>query len=220
VKRDAGWGAALLVAVAALFGVSSRSSDRQPADSENGRAQGVSQHHSRQPAAAGQPKELPEGPCSEIEERLADFFGFGDGVYVVPAQCFPKSLNIPTSQRFDPSSTAGLKFVIATLPDPLHTHFSLAFDRMAEALQQGVQDGGYFYDSSWLPWESEEQNLNNLSDQDSANQRHEAQENEPGILLFRGQTPKHGKADSPFHGGLWSLWWAKIRQAASIAGNL
>jgi hypothetical protein len=122
-------------------------------------------------------------------------------VYVVPAQCFPKSLNIPTSQRFDPSATAGIKFVIATLPDPLHTHFSLAFDRMAEALQQGVQDGGYFYDSSWLPWESEEQNLNNLSDQDSANQRHEAQENEPGILLFRGQTPTGGKADSPFHGG-------------------
>jgi hypothetical protein len=31
-----------------------------------------------------------------------------------------------------------LTFVIASVPDPLHTHFSLSFDRLMEAIQQGA----------------------------------------------------------------------------------
>ena len=41
------------------------------------------------------------------------------------------------------------------------------------------------YDSSWLPWETEESSYPRIDDQDKAEKRKEQQENQPGILLFR-----------------------------------
>jgi hypothetical protein len=85
--------------------------------------------------------------------------------------------------RESPSSR--LNFMIATLPDPTHTHFPLQFDRVSEAIQQGASDEGYVYDSSWLPWATKDKPYSSLQDQDVADSRKETQEEQPGILLFR-----------------------------------
>jgi hypothetical protein len=37
----------------------------------------------------------------------------------------------------------GIRFVVTTVPDPLHTHLNLQFDRTIEAIQQAAQDEGY-----------------------------------------------------------------------------
>jgi hypothetical protein len=84
-------------------------------------------------------------------------------------------------------------FVIATLPDPLHTHLSLDFDRDTEAIQQAAQDSGYTYDSSWLPWETEQSERPLVADQDEMEKRKERLEDQPGILLFRKALPAQTK---------------------------
>jgi hypothetical protein len=54
--------------------------------------------------------------------------------------------------RGDTGQGLNLSFAIALMPDPVHTHVSLAFDR-AKATVQGAQDESYDFDSSWLPWQ-------------------------------------------------------------------
>jgi hypothetical protein len=77
------------------------------------------------------------------------------------------------------------------LPDPVHTHFSLLFDRLSEALQQGAQDQGYNYDGSWLPWSDEARQYGSLNDQQRADALQESQENQPGVLVFRKALPPY-----------------------------
>ena len=82
-----------------------------------------------------------------------------------------------------------IQVIVATLPDPVHTHFSLLFDRLTEALQQAAQDQGYNYDGSWLPWSDETRQYGSLRDQQTADALHELQEQQPGVLVFRKALP-------------------------------
>jgi hypothetical protein len=86
-----------------------------------------------------------------------------------------------------------LRFVIATLPDPIHTHLALMFDRMAEVIQQASQDENYSYEASWLPWDDKERTYPLLMDEDKASDREELTENQPGILLFRDSRFENNK---------------------------
>ena len=44
--------------------------------------------------------------------------------------------------------------IIAAVPDPLHTHLALQFDRDIDALVQAAGDNGYVPSNYWLPWQS------------------------------------------------------------------
>ena len=71
-------------------------------------------------------------------------------------------------QRLVPGELpAGMRLMIATIPDPRHTHLSLQFDRTLEALQQAAQDERYTYDSSWLPWKTERIEYGSLADRNA-----------------------------------------------------
>ena len=49
--------------------------------------------------------------------------------------------------------------MIALVPDPVHTHLALLFDRYIDVMQQALQDStsetapGWIYASQWLPWD-------------------------------------------------------------------
>src|ERR1700739_137020 len=81
--------------------------------------------------------------------------------------------------------TSKLRFAIAILPDPIHTHMAVVFDRFAAAIQDAAQDEGYDFDSSWLPWEDEAESYALLADQEEAGSKKEQREKQPGIFLFR-----------------------------------
>ena len=122
--------------------------------------------------------------CAEIIPLLEHFF------------LHEKITGPPVCYAAEPAATPleakyRTEFVIATLPDPLHTHFSLLFDHFIEAVQQGAQDEAYEYDSSWLPWYTDESSFSSLKDQVEAEDRREKREDQPGLLLFRssGDTP-------------------------------
>jgi hypothetical protein len=80
---------------------------------------------------------------------------------------------------------AGTRIVLATVPDPLHTHLNLQFDRIIEALQEAAQDQYFTYDSSWLPWKSRMTEYSSREDQDHDEQATRQRELCPGLILFR-----------------------------------
>lgn len=78
-----------------------------------------------------------------------------------------------------------LRFVIATVPDPLHTLLNLQFDRAIESIQQGAQDEGFSYDSSWLPWKARAADFSGRTDQIDEDKDNLRRELCPGLILFR-----------------------------------
>ena len=85
---------------------------------------------------------------------------------------------------------ASVRFVIATVPDPIHTDLALSFDRFVEAISQGAQEAGYIFDHAVLPWPTPRelsQVLKEDDDSKSASLRLSKleKENTPGLLIFR-----------------------------------
>ena len=79
----------------------------------------------------------------------------------------------------------GMLLMVITLPDPIHTHLSLQFDRTLEALQQAAQDEHYTYDSSWLPWQVKNTEYTSVADRNAEAKETALREACPGVILFR-----------------------------------
>jgi hypothetical protein len=79
-----------------------------------------------------------------------------------------------------------VRFVIAILPDPVHTHLALIFDRGIEALQQAAERMGYGFDRAILPWDiSSPAASDDFSKRQTAMQEQRERESYPGLLIFR-----------------------------------
>jgi hypothetical protein len=183
------WAIAAVLGVAASVGVSTtRSNPPAPATTAPKTTQSSS-HPNAQAMEA-----IEKGPCPDIEKLLQTFFLADKKEIVAPTSCYPDEKPPPPNSTAFRDRVRHLRFVIATLPDPLHTHFPLIFDRATEVIEEAAQDDGYVYDSSWLPWDTEQSSYPLIDDQDKAENRKEQQEDQPGILLFRrslhGQDPR------------------------------
>src|SRR3954453_18040736 len=179
MKQEVTWGTAAALAIVAAVGIFSQSGSKPSgAASGSDRAGAIATKKAKAP---------PKGVPGEVEPQCADSIPlikhfFLDAEVVGPESCYAEGHRPPAA----PLEAAQPDSIIASFPDPLHTHFSLLFDRFIEALQQGLQDEGYQYDSSWLPWETEESFFALLPDQDEVEDRKGKREDQPGILLFRG----------------------------------
>ena len=178
MRQELAWGTAAAMAIVAAVGISSQPAGKT-GTSASSEGQGGGKTVSTKIAREAVSKGAAEPQCAESIDLLEHFFLHE--TITGPTSCYAqKPTPSPLDQKFQTN------FIIATLPDPLHTHFSLQFDRYIDALQQGAQDERYTYDSSWLPWESEEQSFGSAKDQDQAADRKAKREAQPGILLFRG----------------------------------
>ncbi len=120
-------------------------------------------------------------------------------------------------QRLSPGNLPpGIRVMIATIPDPRHTHLSLQFDRTLEAIQQAAQDERYTYDSSWLPWKTQRIEYGSMADRNAEMKESAEREVCPGLVLFRrslsagspsdckdatGAVPRSG--DAPYQCGMF-----------------
>ncbi len=97
-----------------------------------------------------------------------------------------------------------IQFVVATVPDPLHTLLNLQFDRTIESIRQGAQDEDS-YDSSWLPWKARAPEYSSRSDQNEEDKETLRRELCPGLILFRKNRylPPRGSYDDTFTHGLF-----------------
>ena len=198
MKREGGlWATAAVLGIAATVGVSTtKSTPPSPAKTAPKTTQSSSGPKTQAMAA------LDKGPCPDLEQLLQTFFLVDEKEIVAPNSCYPDEKQPPPNSTTFPDRVKHLRFVIATLPDPLHTHFPLIFDRSTEAIEEAAQDDGYVYDSSWLPWETEQASYVHIDDQDKAQKRKEQQEDQPGILLFRRSLHEQNPRLRPFEYGL------------------
>jgi len=77
-----------------------------------------------------------------------------------------------------------LQILFATVPHPVETHLAAAFDHNVDALQDGLQEAGYLFDSSWIPW-SVPRERDDFNDDLREKMATEEEDGTPGILLFR-----------------------------------
>src|SRR5215471_3366580 len=169
MKQPTFWGVFGVVAIAATLGISTQSSIGP------GGGNGSTLDRSLRPVAT-----MPQDSdaCQSIAESVARFLALTADQIPWLEACRPRT-------AFTSHVQTRLKFVIATIPDPIHTHLPLMFDRMTEAIQQAAQDEHYQYDTSWLPWEEQSPTYTHLADQDVYSARKSMREKQPGLLIFR-----------------------------------
>src|SRR6266700_961431 len=181
MKREGTIGAATFLAIAAVVGVSLQTGPKQ---AEIGRTDRTVEAKRSKGSINNNDSHHVRGGCAGVLEQLEDLLAIED--LPPPEECLePNDVHHDKPPESLSEKTAGLKFVIALMPDPVHTHSSTIFDQFAAAIQEGAQDEKYDFDSSWLPWNDEESSHPLLADEKVANREKEFEESQPGIILFR-----------------------------------
>ena len=192
MKNRATWGIVGALAVAGAIGVSLQPGGKFGGD--NGARDRVSTNQAEAKASETEAAEKKRA-CDDLAQVLELFLTIDKAPR--PDSCKPVKATAETT----PKPALNPKFVIATLPDPIHTHLALMFDRMAEVIQQAAQDERYSYEASWLPWDDKDEAYVRLADEDQASYRKELSEDQPGILVFRhGASEETNKEPSPSEG--------------------
>ena len=146
MKKEGTIGTAAFLTIAAVVGGSLQFGSKQ---TTGGQAEREAPPK-RSPLTSTRPTsaELKPG-CLSIEQQFQDFLNSDKAI--APLGCYETSLPPKTEiPKEITDRTSKLRFVIATLPDPLHTHQAVLFDQFAAAIQDAAQDDHYDFDSSWL----------------------------------------------------------------------
>lgn len=196
MKNRATWGIVGALAIAGAVGVSLQTGAKSGGDNGTG-AYRLNTKHAEAKASETDAAEAKRA-CDDLAEVLELFFTIDKDKLPRPDSCQPATGTAALKAAVNP------RFVIATLPDPIHTHLALMFDRMAEVVQQAAQDEGYSYEASWLPWDDKEQTYVRLGDEDRASYRKQLMEDQPGILVFRNRPSASQPSDpsAPYREGL------------------
>jgi hypothetical protein len=145
----------------------------------------------------------------------------------------------PVDAEFKNLAKSGreIHFAIAIVPDPVHTHLSLFFDRTIDALQQGAQQAEWIFDRATMPWDSEEHPEPTdfrLRLQEKFYQ--DCREELPGLMILRpsrpvrlntsifilvvGETPTGGVNKTQFENAVqWMSAYAAEREAKEKKGK-
>jgi hypothetical protein len=76
-------------------------------------------------------------------------------------------------------------FVIAIVPDPVHTHLALYFDRTIDTIEEALQDDGYNFYQAIVPWDQEAHpQPDDFKLRLDAKEYQEGKEHFPGVMLF------------------------------------
>jgi hypothetical protein len=114
-----------------------------------------------------------------FKNNLQQLFGFPS---VSPTTAGKKAAPGPPVQAF---------FLIATVPDPIHTRLAYLTDGYLEAIQAAAAQAGWVFASQWLPWndplDPDEKGVKNRQFERKAVRE---EETEPGVLVFRYSVDK------------------------------
>ena len=144
-------------------------------------------------AAPAPPPKAPEG-----EEQVSE----SNPLYVldrflwVPREAGGETVTAERLTRYR------VRFLVATVPDPLDSHLAQNFDRAVDSIQRGVQESGYLLDSWWLPWKKDADPQWRISFSPTwewtatSKPAPRVQHREtPGVLLFRGSGVPHDRSE-------------------------
>lgn len=178
----------LLLSVIASGGYRSGSQVAIPSGSESLTAGKMS----AQPRTAGSPlpysgPEEPQRYPEELADALRRFYSGAPGTTNTSVSC-PEPYDQLKSGIVPPSTQPD--FLLAIVPDPVHTHLALFFDRQIEAIQQAAQDNGYFFDQAIMPWDYRSHaEPADFRLRESERRYQKEREKEPGLMIFRSSIP-------------------------------
>ena len=205
MDRSVGWGAATLIAVAAFLGIARQAGNNQPLEVP-AKQTATSQLHGKTSSTPLKgtvkvSRQFDNPGCEKIEAALEIFWLVPDKANVAaPATCEDSNhQKLPLPLGINWSKAAGAHYMIALLPDPIHTHLAGLFDQTTEAIGHAAQAEGFNLDSSWLPWEDPESDYLSRDDNEKSREKRIEQQQEPGVLLFRG---KKDPTRSPYENAL------------------
>lgn len=94
---------------------------------------------------------LPPQLGIKLTQTNTEFDATVTGASEDKADCGSNTWGIPESK-----DGKGLEIhaILATIPDPIHSHLALEFDRSIDAILQAAADNHYLASSYWLPWRS------------------------------------------------------------------
>lgn len=99
-----------------------------------------------------------------------------------------------SAEAATPMYSAAPQIVLAITPDPIHTHGALLFDRLVDAAEDALQDSGWDYQGSWLPWKpSSGKPDGTIEDREEERRFDSGIEEYPGVILFRPSDPQTKK---------------------------
>jgi hypothetical protein len=139
-------------------------------------------------------KDIPKIPYLEkFAAKIEQFYGLDAVQADKETNLDPEFKAIRDSSQFSNGGT--VQFVIAILPDPVHTRLGLFFDRSAEALQQAAQMQHYEFDRAIMPWDR----VPPPEASDSKNRQEEREEQAkresfPGLMIFRPSETRQSTA--------------------------
>jgi len=100
---------------------------------------------------------------------------------------------------FGISVTNHVQFLIATVPDPLHSRLSLLTDSSIQAIEDAAQASKWIFAAEWLPWiDSADPEEKDPAKRRQQRQDIRSQEKQPGILVFRRSAPLAPSNDTHF----------------------
>jgi len=86
----------------------------------------------------------------------------------------------------DTAQAVDVTAIIATVPDPVHTHLSMQFDRAVDTILQAATDNGYLSSYYWLPWKNSG-DASGATDSrgHGAPGRDPGRERQPGLIILK-----------------------------------
>jgi hypothetical protein len=90
-----------------------------------------------------------------------------------------------------------IRAIIATVPDPVHSHFALEFDRTIDAIMQAAADNRYLSSNSWLPWNAPTATASTETSATGTTQTEKDREREqqPGLIILKYNPRDDGQGD-------------------------
>jgi hypothetical protein len=131
---------------------------------------------------------------------------------------------IPSSASAQPDvHEPDVRAIIATVPDPVHSHFALEFDRTVDAFMQGAADNRYLGSSYWLPWRSPPAAASSTEAATASTQTDEdrKREQQPGLIILKYNPREDEKKDlawSDYHRVVY-LFLVGESPALGVDGN-
>ena len=135
-----------------------------------------------------------KGPWLALRKHFAGRPGYPSGINPADSKTdtsaqMPDCSALTGEDAFQPRCIPGaepVKALIAVVPDPVHTHMALRFDRAIDAIELAAGSMNYLIGRYWLPWDLEAKR--DWADYESlkeAERERKLKEAEPGLLIFR-----------------------------------
>jgi hypothetical protein len=137
--------------------------------------------------SAAQSTEVPGGDTSSDVDVTLHLSGKDVNSHMKSVPTRESTCGLGDGWGIPSASNPEISAIIATIPDPIHSHFALDFDRSVDAILLAAADNGYLSSYSWLPWRNHPSALSTSESASNSTPKDEdsTRERQPGLIILR-----------------------------------